>query len=77
MEVIFDVAQSIFMNTWNMLQTPVPALGITFFQLYGGMFVALFAIALFRGLFLEGINVSSGGNNKNVKVDERRSEDTK
>lgn len=78
MEIIGDVVDMLFSNTLRLLQLEIPVIGITFFQLFIGVFVVKFSIKLFFGLFGFGNSESErGGNNSKVRVDDRRVDDTK
>lgn len=78
MEIIGQVVQMLFTNTMRLLQLEIPVIGITFFQLFIGIFVVEFSIKLFSGIFGFGsANSEKGGNNSKVRVDDRRVDDAK
>lgn len=78
MEVIGEVVNMLFSNTMRLLQLEIPVIGLTFFQLFIGVFVVKFSIKLFSGLFGFGsADHESGGNNSKIRVDDRRANDTK
>lgn len=77
MEVIGQVVQMLFTNTMRLLNLEVPVLGLTFLQLFLGVFVVKLSIKLFSLLFGSGTDPEKGGNNSKVRVDDRRADDTK
>lgn len=74
MEVIKDLVLLIFSKTMELLNIQIPAVGITFLQLFAGIFVVKFSISLANIIFGFG-NANKGGNNSKIKVDDRRAED--
>lgn len=77
MEVIGQIVGMIVSNTWDLLQIEVPLIGLTFFELFAGIFVVTLSINIASALFGLGNREEKGGNSRKIRVDDRRVEDTK